>query len=81
MRFSKPALPALLRLLAQEANESPVDEVIDDEEKQDDCEGNETEDECKNGSEDEDNEVEEYWITDLIKFGHKGDQVSFCYLF
>ena len=60
MRFSKPALPALLRLLAQEANESPVDEVIDDEEKQDDYEGNETEDECKDGSEDEDNEVEEY---------------------
>ena len=56
MRFSKPALPALLRLMVPEPTESAIDEGIDDEEKHGDDQMNETGDECEDSTEDEDEE-------------------------
>ena len=54
MRFSKSALPALLRLIVPKPTESAIDEGIDDEEKHGDDQMNETEDKCEDSTEDED---------------------------
>lgn len=60
MRFSKPALPASLKLMVPEPTESAIDEGIDAEERYGDNEVNETEDECEDSSEDEVEGVEDY---------------------